>query len=250
MRGATVILGIALLAQACTSGQADATDTNPDASLTPDLGDAAGPACTAAADASTGKATYYDADGTGSCSFDAGTTDGNLVAALNDEDWNHAGLCGACAAVTGPMGTVTVRIVDKCPGCASGDLDLSREAFAKVAQLSAGRVPINWHVTECPVAGPIEFQFKAGSSKFYTAIQVRNHRYPIAKLEVQQVDGSWTSIARVDYNYFVASSGLGSGPYTLRTTDTRGHQLVDAGVALGADAVREGAEQFPVCPAE
>jgi expansin (peptidoglycan-binding protein) len=71
----------------------------------------------------TGEATYYTfADGTGNCGFAAST---DYVAALNDPDWMGSGLCDTCAEVTGPSGTVTLRIVDRCPECASGDLDLS-----------------------------------------------------------------------------------------------------------------------------
>jgi expansin (peptidoglycan-binding protein) len=45
---------------------------------------------------------------------------------------------------------VVVRIVDLCPGCGLGDLDLSMTAFAKIAPLSRGRVPITWHFVPCP----------------------------------------------------------------------------------------------------
>src|SRR5436190_1219322 len=79
--------------------------------------------CSAPVEAA-GEGTYYDADGTGNCSFDASPND-LMVAAMNDADYHTAAWCGACVAVTGPAGTVTVRVVDRCPGCASGDLDLS-----------------------------------------------------------------------------------------------------------------------------
>lgn len=94
-----------------------------------------------------GEATYYDADGTGACGFPA--SNDFMVAAINDEQYSKAN-CGKCVAVTGPNGTVVVRIVDKCPGCDSGDLDLSQTAFSKIAKLSAGRVKITWHFVTCP----------------------------------------------------------------------------------------------------
>lgn len=95
----------------------------------------------------TGEATYYDADGTGACGFPA--SNDFMVAAINDEQYSKAN-CGKCVEVTGPNGTVVVRIVDKCPGCDSGDLDLSQTAFSKIAKLSAGRVKITWHFVACP----------------------------------------------------------------------------------------------------
>jgi expansin (peptidoglycan-binding protein) len=171
-----------------------------------------------------------------------------MVAAINAPDYAVASWCGACLAVTGPSGDVIVRVVDKCPGCAHGDLDLSAEAFAKISPLSAGRVPITWREVACDVQGPISYQFKDGSNAFWTAIQIRNHRYPIAKLEALNAGGTYDAIARVDYNYFVDPSGLGAGPYTLRVTDTRGHAIEDTNVALGTNVLRPGASQFPTCP--
>jgi hypothetical protein len=46
---------------------------------------------------------------------------------------------------------------------------------------------------------------------------VRNTRVPVRSLEVQQ-GAAWVNVPRQDYNFFVASSGLGVGPYTLRDT--------------------------------
>ncbi|HEY5927512.1 MAG TPA: expansin EXLX1 family cellulose-binding protein [Kofleriaceae bacterium] len=202
--------------------------------------------CSEPAPEASGEATYYDADGTGNCSFAASPND-LLVAAMNAADYNTAAWCGACVAVTGPDGSVVVRVVDQCPGCAHGDLDLSREAFAMIAPLAAGRVPITWHEVACDVSGPIEYHFKDGANAYWTAIQVRNHRYPIATFEAQ--DGaSWRLIERLSYNYFVESAGLGTGPYGLRVTDTRGHVLEDVAVALGDNVTRTGAAQFPACP--
>lgn len=194
----------------------------------------------------TGEGTYYDADGSGNCSFEAS---GDLmVAAMNAADYNHAAWCGSCVAVTGPMGEVTVRVVDQCPGCAAGDLDLSREAFAKIAALSAGRVPISWRPVPCDVSGPIAYHFKDGSNAFWTAIQIRNHRYAISSLEALDAAGAYTKIDRADYNYFVATKGLGPGPYTLRITDTRANVVEDTSIALGDSVSRQGAAQFPLCP--
>ena len=203
------------------------------------------PSCAAPRAPLTGEATYYAADGRGSCSFDASTD--RMVAAINAPDYAIAAWCGACLAVTGPTGEVIVRVVDQCPGCAHGDLDLSSEAFARISPLSAGRVAITWHEVACDVQGPLSYHFKNGSNAFWTAIQLRNHRYPIAKVEAGAA-GALATIARVDYNYFVETSGLGAGPYTIRVTDTRGHVIEDTGITLGDDVTRSGAMQLPSCP--
>lgn len=208
-------------------------------------GDAAVAQCLAARAPLTGQATYYAADGTGNCSFTADAT--RMVAAINAPDYQMAAWCGGCLEVTGPSGTAIVRVVDKCPGCAHGDLDLSREAFERIASLSAGRVAISWREVACEVSGPISYQFKDGSSQYWTAIQIRNHRYPIATLEARDGSGAYRAIDRVDYNYFVATDGLGTGPYTLRVTDSRGHAIEDGNIAVGDNVARTGSTQFPTC---
>ncbi|MGN6110648.1 MAG: expansin EXLX1 family cellulose-binding protein [Kofleriaceae bacterium] len=204
------------------------------------------PVCAAPAGPSSGEGTFYDATGAGNCSFDP--SPGDLrVAAMNAPDYANAAWCGGCVEVTGPEGQVVVRIVDQCPECQRGDLDMSREAFAELSPLPVGRIPITWRAVACPVSGPISYRFKEGSNPWWTAIQVRNHRYPIAKLEVQDDGGTWRTIEREDYNYFVSTDGLGEGPYTLRVTDVRGHVIEDANIALGDGQTRAGDAQFPAC---
>ncbi len=234
---------VLLLVIVAACGNSQAQDDQPP----PGDGDGGlvGGSCSAVPADETGDGTYYAADGTGNCSFDASPND-LLVAAMNAPDYNNAAWCGACLEVTGPMGQVTVRVVDSCPGCAHGDLDLSPQAFQQIAPLSAGRVSIMWHEVACNVSGPIDYHFKDGSNAYWTAIQIRNHRWPIAKVEAM-VGGAYQAIGRVDYNYFVQTTGLGNGPYQLRVTDTRGHVVEDTGVALGDNVTRTGTQQLPGC---
>jgi expansin (peptidoglycan-binding protein) len=195
-----------------------------------------------------GEATYYDfADGSGNCSFPA-TPDDLRVAAMNHVDYAGSAVCGACVRVSGPNGSVDVRIVDQCPGCPEGDIDLSPEAFAEIAELSAGRVPISWEYIECAVDGAVVFHFKDGSNPFWTAVQLRNHRHAIASFAFDD-GGGFVDVARLDYNYFVADSGMGEGPYTFRVTDVLGNVLEESGVAGGDDVDVPGSEQFPACAA-
>jgi expansin (peptidoglycan-binding protein) len=216
-------------------------------SSTPGGGDdTVGGSCSDVPADKTGDGTYYDATGAGNCGFDA-TPNDLMVAAMNHTDYSNAAWCGACLAVTGPNGSVTVRVVDQCPECQSGDLDLSPQAFQMMSPLAAGRIPITWHEVACDVTGPIDYHFKDGANAYWTAIQIRNHRYPIAQVEAMQ-GTAYVTIPRLDYNYFVQDTGLGAGPYTLRVTDTRGHVLDDTGVALGDNVTRTGAAQFPSCP--
>jgi expansin (peptidoglycan-binding protein) len=193
----------------------------------------------------TGEGTYYAATGAGNCSFPA-SPENMMVAAMNNVDYADSIYCGAYIEVTGPKGAVTVRITDRCPECLKGDIDLSREAFALIADPIAGRVPISWRIINPALSGPIRYHFKDGSNQWWTAIQIRNHRNPIFRLEyLDSASGQFKAIPRLSYNYFVQSSGLGPGPYTLRVTDIYGHMLVDSGVPALDNAGWNGSGQFP-----
>ena len=194
-----------------------------------------------------GIATYYDADGRGACSFDPSPQD-LRVAAMNAEEYENSATCGSYVFVSGPQGTVTVRIVDLCPECKAGHLDLSREAFAQIAELPLGRVSITWQVVSPNLEGPIAYHIKDGSNPWWTAVQVRNHRNPIQKLEYL-VDGGWIEVPRTSYNYFVQTNpGMGPGPYTFRVTDSYGSTLTDDGIPHLENGTVSGAGQFPPGP--
>ncbi len=194
-----------------------------------------------------GLATYYGATGAGACLFDPSPAD-LMVAAMNAVEYDTAAVCGAYVRVTGPSGSVTVRIVDLCPECQAGHLDLSQEAFAQIADPVLGRVAISWQVISPALTDPISYHFKDGSNQWWTAVQIRNHRNPIA--QVEYYDGSaWVPVARTDYNYFVQTNpGMGPGPYQFRVTDTYGNQLVDSNIAHVENGTVNGRAQFPAGP--
>ena len=195
-----------------------------------------------------GIATYYYATGEGACGFDASPTD-LMVTAMNADEYDNAAYCGAYLHVDGPQGAVTVRVVDLCPECQAGHLDLSREAFAQIADLYLGRVDITWQLVSPELDGPIAYHFKDGSNQWWTAVQIRNHRNPIAKFEYLDSGGSWVAVPRTSYNYFVQTNpGMGPGPYTFRVTDWYGNTLTDSGIPHIENGTVSGADQFPFGP--
>lgn len=173
-----------------------------------------------------GVATYYAATGKGNCSFEA--SEDLMVVALNTADYADAALCGGYLNVAGPEGKVTVRVVDRCPGCKTGGLDLSKQAFKQIASLSRGRVPVTWQVVAGAVAGPVEYHYMEGSTRYWTAIQVRNHRWPIASLAIKpKASAEWLPVKRRRYNYFVYPRPIASGKVKVRLTAVTGTVLVD-----------------------
>jgi expansin len=166
-----------------------------------------------------------------------------MVAAMNHADYDASNACGAYVEATGPKGKVTVKIVDQCPECKVGDIDFSAEAFAKIADPVAGRVKITWRLLSPTLSGPVAYRYKEGSSQWWCGIQVRNHRNPVLSLEAL-VNGSWKTVPRQDYNYFVSADGSGCGK-PVRVTDIYGNQVTETTpLAISVGTVQQGTGQF------
>ena len=196
-----------------------------------------------------GEGTYYffeEFGGFGNCSFDDTQIRPFLIGAMNEIDYAMADYCGACVEIEGPNGNVKVQIIDRCPECAPGDIDLSPEAFDYLAPRIDGRIPISWKVVPCEVTGPVVLYYKEGSNQWWTAIQVRNHRNPIEKLEFW--DGTkYVDVPRQKYNYFLKDNGMGPGPHQFRITDSYGNEIVEENIPFTLETEIEGKSQFPKC---
>ncbi|MBK3562163.1 expansin EXLX1 family cellulose-binding protein [Streptomyces sp. MBT62] len=189
-----------------------------------------------------GVATFYDADGSGACLYDP--SDDVLTGAMNTTDYESSKACGAYVLVRAAGGaTVTVRITNECPGdCAPGQIDLSAQAFAKLASPSAGRIPITWSLASPSTSDTISIRYKTGSSRYWCGIQAIGHRNPLARLEVL-AGGTWRQLPRASYNYFLSESGSGCGG-VIRLTDIYGEQLTVPALAVRPDVVQATRLQF------
>jgi expansin len=190
-----------------------------------------------------GVATAYEAaDGNGACLF--GPSSDLMIAAMNHTDYESAKACGAYVQVRAANGaSITVRIVNECPlPCAPGQLDLSRQAFAKLADLKVGRLPITWTLLSPAAPDTMSVRYKDGSSQYWCGIQVIGHRNPVAALEVRTAKG-WRLLPRTEYNYFLATDGVGCGG-AIRVTDIYGEQLTVDGIALKPDVAQPTRVQF------
>ncbi|ORX69488.1 hypothetical protein DL89DRAFT_267693 [Linderina pennispora] len=97
-----------------------------------------------------GDGTYFS-PGTSACREQ--NTSRDLIAALNAPQYGDITAvsphCGRCALVRGPLGQAKVKIVDACPECVLGSLDLSLAAFEQIAHKLEGRVKIIWEFVAC-----------------------------------------------------------------------------------------------------
>lgn len=190
-----------------------------------------------------GVATVYKAGvGDGACSY--GPSSDMMIAAMNTTDYETSRACGAYVRVHAANGaSVTVRITNECPlPCAPGQLDLSEQAFAKLAPVSTGRLAITWSLLSPDTTGTISIRYKNGSSPYWCGIQAIGHRNPLARLEVRS-GGSWRPLARTDYNYFLSPNGSGCGG-AIRLTDIYGQQLTINQIALRPDVIQPTRVQF------
>ncbi|QYS99763.1 DPBB_1 domain-containing protein [Trichoderma simmonsii] len=90
-----------------------------------------------------GDITFYNT-GLGACG--SVNNDQELVAAVSAALFDSQSVCGRSISVNFNGATVNVQVVDRCAGCAFGDIDLSPSAFsALTGSLNAGRVQGSWN---------------------------------------------------------------------------------------------------------
>jgi expansin (peptidoglycan-binding protein) len=198
---------------------------------------AGGAACAAPAAAKiAGKATFYAATGAGNCSFDA--LSAPLVVALGPAEYRAGAACGGYLDVTGPKGSVRVKVVDRCPECAAGHIDLSQEAFTRIGSPTDGIVPVSYRTVTGPgVPGPLTVRVKEGSSAYWLALRFDNHGNALTSAELK-VGSAWQKLQRTDFNYWIDENGAGGGPFTVRLTDASGRQTVVPAIKLAPEQVQ------------
>jgi expansin len=192
------------------------------------------PACAAppSTAAAKGHATHYDLAGpVGSCNFTP-PADG-LYVALGLTQYTKGLPCGSYLDVTGPKGTVRVKVFDSCPECTVGWLDMSRAAWSKIASRSTGWIDITYKaVPNAPTPGPLSITFAKGSSQYWWAILIDNNANPIKSVQAKGPGGGWMTASRTDYNFWIIDRNTGRGPFAIRMTDIYGHTATAANVKL------------------
>ncbi len=201
-------------------------------------------------DIKSGEATFYGGiagSSGGNCSLPV-VADDFMHCALNNTDYQNSNACGSCLEVTGSLGKTIVKVVDRCPECKPGDVDLTQEAFSKIANPIDGRVPITWKFVPCPLTTgqTIKINFKSGSSKYWTAIQFRDLKHAITKMEYFK-NSSWINVNRVLFNFFIEPQGINS-PMTLRITSILGEQLILDNVQINTNTDFDTRLQFKTPP--
>lgn len=185
-----------------------------------------------------GRAVFYNLSGDVACSFPALPGDG-LYASVPTPDYGTADLCGSFLDIAGPRGTVRVEVVDRCPGCGPGQLDLTPAAFAQLADPAAGIAPIRYTPVRDPEpVGPLAFEVKPGSSIDWLGLLVAETGNPVRQVAIATTDGIWRPLKRGMDNYWTMSLA-GPGPFAVQVTDIYGHQAQASGITLTPGVVQQ-----------
>ncbi|ETP42293.1 hypothetical protein F442_10787 [Phytophthora nicotianae P10297] len=204
---------------------------------------------------------YFTGDGTaytlgqtsaGNCNMmsalDFATTD---YAALNDEQWDGLQNCGRCAEVScaddrcaDQTTTVVVQILDRCPECKHGDLDLSPSVFKTLTGSHPSRYTVKWKFVDCPVSGNVNYCLKGGSNNYWMGVQPTNCATGVKSLKI---NGQDTTMLGSAYYYLLDGASqvqTDLSSLTISMTDVNGNSIEDT-VSLTADSCTQGANQFP-----
>jgi expansin (peptidoglycan-binding protein) len=201
----------------------------------------------------TGNSTFYEDLGStlGHCSYLPGTYPYDY-GAIASATYANSEACGSCVRVTNPSNgnSVDIMIVDECPTCSSANhIDLRLETFTSIAERSLGDFPNEWEYIPCEGVGNVKYVFKQGANQWHMEMMVQDHKHPLANVEI----AGCGELIRQSYNYWMNSSGCGSGPFTITLTDIMGNTITETisftmGGNLPEDTVVEGSVQFPDCP--
>ncbi|WP_433040114.1 expansin EXLX1 family cellulose-binding protein [Dactylosporangium sp. CS-033363] len=182
-----------------------------------------------AACAAGGSASYYTAGRNGMCNL--GTPAEGAYAAVGKAEYAGGKGCGTLLDVTGPNGTTRVQVVDLCPSCPAGKIDLGKGAFQRIGSLSAGIISVTYATVRDPEVGPLRVKVKGGKGYSSLSVVVDHHGNPLSTVELSQGDG-FVALRHGEDNTWTGPSGL-NGTIALRISDVYGHQALVSGLALG-----------------
>jgi hypothetical protein len=153
-----------------------------------------------------GQAVFYDPGlAAGSCGLGPFPA-GGWYASLPRRSYASGRACGSYVDVSGPAGTVRAEVVDVCPDCAAGTVDLSRAAFARIAAPRAGTVAVSYQpAVDPPLPGPLELRITAAGPPGPLAVQVLNHGNRLSSVAASGPGGRWHRLVPGADGYWTGS---------------------------------------------
>lgn len=150
---------------------------------------------------------------------------------MSPSEYKHGAACGEYLEVRGARGKVRVIVVDQCPGCEPGHIDLSSKAFRRIDNYNAGLVKVSYHVVRNPDVPSLTVRVKEGSSASWMALQILNNGNELSSVQLVQ-STHLQPLVRTAYGYWLAPQGAGTGPFIVVVRDRLAHRAVVRGIRL------------------
>jgi expansin (peptidoglycan-binding protein) len=247
---------------ASRTGAGGADDGGTDAGDTAATASAASPAALARP-VIEGQAVFYNpGQAAGSCGLGPFPA-GGWYASLPPRSYASGRACGSYLDVSGPRGTVRAEVVDVCTQCTAGTVNLSRAAFARIADPRTGLVAVSYRTAlDPPLPGPLVLRISATGRSGALAVQVINHGNPLSSVAAGWPGGRWQPLTPNADGYWTgplraepvnpgrprpgAPPGRAAGArIRVQITDAAGHQVVLAGVSDRSTVLHASSWMYP-----
>jgi expansin len=208
-------------------------------------------ACSAIAQDFTGDMTAYTLSSpmAGNCNYmTAGAGASVNYAALNAPQFDSTKSCGRCALIScadtrckDKTKTQLVYLLDQCPECKSGDLDVAPSVFKTLTGSDPARYKIKWKFVNCPVKGSLQYCLKVGSNPYWIAVQPANSAVGIKSMTI---NGKPTTMVPSAYYYLLQSPTPVNLSSIQISVTSIGGQTVNETVSLTTNKCTPGTKQF------
>jgi hypothetical protein len=230
-----------------------------------------------------GHAVFYDPGrAAGSCGLGPFPA-GGRYASLPPRGYASGRACGSYVDVSGPAGTVRAEVVDVCTDCTAGTVDLSRAAFARIADPRTGTVAASYQpAVDPPLPGPLVLRMSAAGRPGTLAVQVINHGNQLSSVAASGPGGRWQRLIPGAGGYWTGPLAAGDAPggapggvspalgsaagqggsaagqgrggaaarrIRVRITDIEGHEVVLIGIPARSTVVHATAWMYRAVPA-
>ena len=162
----------------------------------------------------------------------------------SSSDFNTKNNCGTCVQISNSGRTIIATIIDECPEdsnpvCkqnATGELDLSVDAFNALGFGNGNPSGTSWKAVPCPITGNVVVRIKQANEAY-----IEN-----SILAITGVSGPGGNASKTSYGSWHFNSNIGSGSQ-LTLTDSAGRMLQVSLTGGGTDQNQDTGKQFPTC---
>lgn len=119
--------------------------------------------------------------------------------AINAKQYENSLACGKCVNIKYNNRNINAIIVDICPECSYGDLDLFTDTYNELIQEDPGRKKISWEFINCPnniISNSIQLRLDE-LNPYWVNIQPENFKCGIKSIFIKQNE-NWIEMIRND----------------------------------------------------